>query len=788
VISVRREIHLNFGWQFGIFESEHLKGVYENLTEVHIPHQVVDLPMNHFDQRLYEGMYTYTKDMMIDMKDQKKILRLKFEGVGHKTDLYINLKHVGTHLGGYTPFEFDIETYIKFGKINHIMVIVDTHENKEIPPFGGSMDYLAYGGIYREVLLQVLDLYHIQDVFVETDGTSDLKVHIKTSKNTGQLKVKIERKIEDTFVTQFNQNYDVVHSNTVLYVTLDNLMLWDLDAPNLYDISIEYKHESCEDHIQNLRFGIRHIEFKKDGFYLNHRRIKLIGLNRHQSYPYVGYAMPKSAQSEDADQLKFELGCNIVRSSHYPPSRHFLDRCDEIGLLAIEEIAGWQHIGDLAWQELSLKHLRSMVIRDRNHPCVIMWGTRINESPDHHDFYTKTNELARNLDPSRPTGGVRNIQFSEVLEDVYTYNDFSHTGTNEGLAKKKTITKDIPYLVTEFNGHMFPTKSYDNESHRIKHMKRHLDVIHSALYLNNKISGAIGWSMFDYHTHSAFGSGDNVCYHGVLDMFRTPKYASYTYLLNDPKASFMKVLSTMDIGEYPSGNLEDVYVLTSNTSVKLYKNDVYIDTFYKSHKTYPNLLHPPIVINDFIGHSLKDQEHMKTKDANKAKKVFKAITKYGNKLSLKHKLSMLYLMKKYRLTMDDAVKLFFKYTSGWGSTRPSYRFEGYTNDILTHSVTIEQNSNYDLILEKNDKPMIHAHTYDTKRFVIQKVNQHHMVLPYATDIIEIRCEGDIELIGPHQRQLFQGQTAFWIKSKQSGQGRLYIESHEFLLIEEVDIT
>src|SRR5690606_21523157 len=111
----------------------------------------------------------------------------------------------------------------------------------------------------------------------------------------------------------------------------------------------------------SVRFGVRHAQFKDDGFYLNGERLFLRGLNRHQTYPYIGAAAPARLQRKDAEIVRYELGCNVVRTSHYPQSTHFLDRCDEIGLLVFEEIPGWQHIGDEAWQALSLRDVQVMI-------------------------------------------------------------------------------------------------------------------------------------------------------------------------------------------------------------------------------------------------------------------------------------------------------------------------------------------------------------------------------------------------------------------------------------------
>lgn len=124
-------------------------------------------------------------------------------------------------------------------------------------------------------------------------------------------------------------------------------------------------------------------------FYLNGKKLRLRGLNRHQSYPYVGYAAPASMQIFDADILKKELGVNAVRTSHYPQSQDFIRRCDEIGLLVFTEFPGWQHIGDEEWKRQAVQNLKEMIVQYRNHPSIILWGVRINESQDDDVFTGK---------------------------------------------------------------------------------------------------------------------------------------------------------------------------------------------------------------------------------------------------------------------------------------------------------------------------------------------------------------------------------------------------------------
>ena len=133
-------------------------------------------------------------------------------------------------------------------------------------------------------------------------------------------------------------------------------------------------------------------------FYLNGKKLRLRGLNRHQSYPYVGYAAPASMQIFDADILKKELGVNAVRTSHYPQSQDFIRRCDEIGLLVFTEFPGWQHIGDEEWKRQAVQNLKEMIVQYRNHPSIILWGVRINESQDDDVFYRETNRVAHELD------------------------------------------------------------------------------------------------------------------------------------------------------------------------------------------------------------------------------------------------------------------------------------------------------------------------------------------------------------------------------------------------------
>ncbi|MCU0105492.1 hypothetical protein N7603_07455 [Acholeplasma vituli] len=646
---------------------------------------------------------------------------------------------------------------------------------KIFPPFGGVVDYLGYVGIYREVSLIELDPIHIQDVFVYNQEEM-LKIQIELSQ-VSDIELELVNPKNEIVWTQKEQS----SSKFQIEKTLDYILWWDIEHPNLYRLMVKTKTDTL-----SIKFGFRTIEFKDDGFYLNHRKIALRGLNRHQSFPYVGYAMPKSIQRLDADILKYELSLNIVRSSHYPPSKHFIERCDEIGLLLFEELPGWQHIGGEAFIQNGLKAIEEMILRDRNHPSIILWGVRINESGDHKSFYEASNKLAHQLDPSRPTGGVRNFSNSEFFEDVYTYNDFSHTGLNPGVTSKHKVTKAKPYLVTEHNGHMFPTKKFDPESKRVEHALRHLNVLQGAVNPKALMAGAIGWCMSDYNTHKEFGSGDKICYHGVLDMDRLFKTAGYAYQSQGSHKPVMHIASTMQNGEYAGGYLDKVVIFTNMDYIKLYRNDTYIDTYYPNVNMYPHLPHPPVFITDFIGQTLKEKEHMREKDAEATKRILRKIQKDGNHLPLRDQLRMLFLLKKYKMKLSDGVRLFYEYTSGWGSKETIYTFVGYQNDqiVLTDTITSTKTPIYRL--KGNDTLMIEE-TYDVLKLVFEKTDTEGHVLAYAMDGFTVSVSGDIELISPEIDHLHGGSKAIYIRSKQKGEGTLTLTHPDITLVKTIKI-
>ena len=170
----------------------------------------------------------------------------------------------------------------------------------------------------------------------------------------------------------------------------------------------------------------------------------------------------------------------------------------------------------------------------------------------------KGNEIAHKLDPTRQTLGVRNFKNSELLEDIYAYNDFSCDSMKHGLiSPKKVKTQGKPYLVSEYMGHMDPVKQTSDERIKVEVALRHAKVIDDNFKYDN-ICGAIGWCAFDYHTHVDFGSGDHICPHGAYDLYRNPKHTAAIYASQSANDPMLEVISDMKTGDYIEARYCDI--------------------------------------------------------------------------------------------------------------------------------------------------------------------------------------------------------------------------------------
>lgn len=792
-------LYLNDDWLFTEqFEDSLVAPEYpENtLQPVRLPHTCKETPFHYFDESLYQMVSGYRRHLLIPKDWQGKRILLTFEGAAHDSTVFCNGKKVGEHHCGYTAFTVDLTDNVLYGQDNLLCVRLDSRENLNVPPFGYVIDYMTYGGIYRDVRLEVKEKVSLSDIFVHT------AIDFRSSPVTAQItsEITLTESDENVTIRQYympkstaaaQESWRLLCEQTVstdvscdkefsLTATITAPLLWDTEEANLYILKTQllYQDNTILDETET-RFGIREAVFKKDGFYLNGRKLRIRGLNRHQSFPYVGYAMPKSMQRLDADLLKKELGLNAVRTSHYPQSHYFLERCDELGLLVFTEFPGWQHIGDDAWKAQAVANAEDMIRQYRNHPSIILWGIRINESPDDDAFYEKTNAVAHKLDPSRPTGGVRAMKKSHLLEDVYTYNDFLHDGEMPGCDPKKKVTSDMekPYLISEYNGHMYPTKAFDNEERRSEHAIRHANVL-DAVAGQPDIAGSFGWCMFDYNTHKDFGSGDRICYHGVMDMFRNPKLAANIYACEQEQTPVLEITSSMDIGEHPGCNRGNIYILSNADSVKMYKNDRFIKEYLPGMSPYKHLKHGPILIDDFIGDSFAQNERFRPKHAKEITDAMNLVARGSlNHIPKRLYLTALKLLLIYHIDFAEVTRLYTKYIGDWGGTATVYRFDAIKDGKVIKSVTKEPVREIRLEAEADHTILTEQHSYDVALVRIRAVDDHGNVLPFYQEPVRLITEGDISIIGPDTIALQGGMGGTYVKSLgRSGQGALMLQS------------
>ena len=816
--TMSKRFYLNNDWYFAEDWDK------PEFRQVRLPHTCKELPLHYFDEQEYQMLCGYAREVFVPEEWQGSVLLLTFEGAAHQATVYVNGLEAGVHNCGYTAFTLDISKLVKYGESNQVAVKLDTRESLDIPPFGFVVDYLTYGGIYRDVYLDVKPPTYIKEVFVRTGRkAADSYVLFTEIDLGGEMPEESQRmKIRQSIRKHGEKEFTELGVSSALAVVtkfeMDDVVEWSPDAPQLYDVKTELiavgeatadeattgadaaadtdavtdaptadaDAETTDELIDVVvtTMGFREAEFRKDGFYLNGEKYKIRGLNRHQSYPYVGYAMPDSMQKRDADILKHELGLNAVRTSHYPQSQAFIDRCDEVGLLVFTELPGWQHIGGKAWKEQAIENVKEMVLQYRNHPSIILWGVRINESVDDEEFYERTNATAHILDPTRQTGGVRCYKKGTFQEDVFTYNDFSHRGSNAGVEKKSHVTSDKnkAYLITEYNGHMYPTKAFDDEDQKLSHALRHANVLEDAA-AEEDIAGTFGWCMFDYNTHKDFGSGDRICYHGVMDMFRNPKLAAAVYASQQDETPVLEVSSSMDIGEHAGGNRGDVYIFTNADSVKMYKNGHLIKEYVPDHGSrsrYGHLAHPPILIDDYIGDTLEIGEQMPHAQAADISKLLNETARYGlYDLPKTAYAKAGRVLLKYRMNLSDMTELYTKYIGGWGGASTIFEFAAIKDGQEVKRISKAPVEKKVLYAEADRMLLQEGKSYDVAAVRIRLVDEYGNTLPFANDPVTLKAEGAVELIGPDILSLQGGMGGTYVRTTgEEGEGRLTIRTPE----------
>jgi beta-galactosidase len=544
---------LNSNWLFG---GQYMAGSESSFYDdsgfalVTVPHTVVPLSWRDWDADSWQQMWIYRRHFtggpLLSTRRPGNRIVVQFDGVMVNATVVINNRTVSTHQGGYLPFSAELTGHVTSGD-NLLAVLVDAN-CMPVPPMSygagpATIDFFQPGGIYRDVRLRVLPQAFMSDMFaLPTDVlTSQRRVDVECTIDSalpthadGTLLIELFDGAKQVTAQAAPVSLDTpgVTAMKLSLTGLGDITLWSPDNPKLYTVQATLAFPGVGSHVLTRRIGFRDASFQPDGFYLNGERLQLFGLNRHQLYPYVGMAMPPRVQRRDAEILKNELNCNMVRCSHYPQSPHFLDACDELGLLVWEEAPGWHLVNTSpGWRDLVVQNVRDMVRRDRSRPSVIIWGTRLNETPDLPGLWAATRQAAAQLDGSRPSSGaMARHEIPGWDEDVFAYNDYSHD-LELGEALLKPPFPGLPYLVTEAVGvdewkpHRFAWT--DSPSQLVQQAVLHGQA-QSLAHSDPSYSGMLGWAAFDYASPEGLDP-ESVKWAGVMDGFRIPKPGAAIY-------------------------------------------------------------------------------------------------------------------------------------------------------------------------------------------------------------------------------------------------------------------
>lgn len=605
----------NGGWLFG---GRYVRGAAEpgcadsGFTQITLPHTVTPLSWADWDPASWEGVWIYRKHFAARPAGHRRVFA-DFDGVMSDATVVLNGTTVATHRGGYLPFSAELTGALRPGD-NVLAVVVDSRW-LPVPPAGhpggaASIDFLQPGGIYRDATLRVVPEVFLADVFAKPVRvlSSDRMVVVQATIDAatapaGPIQVSVELLDGARPLVRTAQPVTLAAPGrlaaALTLAGLGEITLWSPESPKLYQVRVTLTTAAGEQHAVTVRTGFRQADFRADGFYLNGERFPIFGLNRHQLFPYTGMAAPARLQRRDAEILRTELNCTMVRCSHYPQSPHFLDACDELGLMVWQEAPGWAYVGGAAWQDIVVQNVRDMVVRDRNRPSVIVWGTRLNETANHRQLYARTRQLARDLDGTRPTSGAMTRRSARGwAEDVFGYDDYRHF---PGPVTLKPPVPGVPYLVSEAVGAITGAPAYrwtDPGPVHSTQARLHALVHHTAR-ARPGYAGLLAWCGIDYASYN----GGNRIWRGlktpgVLDTFRVAKPAAAIYRTQlDPRGRPLIVPVfrwESGPGAPAHGPGADAMIATNCERLEIFAGPDHIATGLPDRARFGGLAYPPV--------------------------------------------------------------------------------------------------------------------------------------------------------------------------------------------------
>ncbi|MDO5751974.1 discoidin domain-containing protein, partial [Arthrobacter sp.] len=582
---------------------------------VNLPHNIkFNTPE---DVTEYLGAAWYRKKFTVGDETAGKKISIDFEAAMQKAEVWLNGVKIATHVGGYTPFSMDVTDKLLPGE-NLIAVRIDTRPNADWGPGRTGVDFRYFGGLYRDVTMTLTDRVHITDavaknevagggLFITTPtvdpASSTVQVRTDVQNDTAAgTSVKVKTEILDAANqvvatgTSTAQQLGAASSTTVQQqFTVSNAKLWHPNSPNLYHARVSVLSDGVESDQLTEQFGIRKIEWRHEGLFINGVRFKAIGTNKHQEIYGLGNAVPNTSIYEDVKRVK-DAGFDFIRTSHYPNDPAFYDAADKLGVLVLNSMTGWQTFNNTtAFKENSYQELRDMIRRDRNHPSVIAWETSLNESNYSDEWAQKTNSIAHEEYPG-------NQMFTAGWKDNFDI----FVGASQHDIRDTKNPK--PILISEWGDWDYggnsstsrvPRENYDfsNETRNsLSQAANHQEGLNANLGMDWFSADAL----WDFADMSGYNPGASLM--GVTDYYRIPKFG--TYLFKSQRNADV-VIPGVDSGPmafiantWSSNSPTSVKVFSNAEQVRLFKNGTLVATQSPdTGKDTANLPHPPFTFN-----------------------------------------------------------------------------------------------------------------------------------------------------------------------------------------------
>lgn len=630
-------VSFNQNWEFqkSLPKAKSYQPISKQWQVVNLPHTPKLEPLLVNDQ--WQGIAFYRKSFSAEHNWQDKTLYLRFEGAMKVAKVWLNGTLLGEHLGGYLPFTFDITDTVSFSKENELLVELNNKDNYVTGPKPlHLLDFNTYGGLYRDVNLLVKPPIHISDEMqtamparggqlisteVKPDRTAIVKIQTdirNASAKNSDIKLKHTLYFEQQKIAEVADKQATKANDNTLFTSTINVpkpRLWHPDTPHLYTLVTEVLVEEKRVETVTNRVGIRTFRFnEKHELLINGKKTFLRGVNRHQEYPHVGYATSAEADYRDAYLIK-SAGFDYVRLSHYPHSKGFMKAADELGLVLIDAVLGWQYYSPLPeFEQQIYQTCRDMIRRDRNHPSVLAWECSLNEASMPEHFVNQMKEIVEEELPGSFSAGWQD-QYDIYLQarqhrlqhyktptqpyNVSEYGDWEYYAQNAGLNQDawgdlKEEERTSRQLISSGERRLIQQATNLQEAHN--------DNLNTPAYSDGY------WVMFDYNR----GYADDLEASGIMSIFRQPKYSYYFYQsqrsphqMSDKYQSGPMVYIASD---WTSESATQIRVYSNTQQVSLYLNGKLIETARPAKTEISgNLAYPPFYFElpKFIAGELK---------------------------------------------------------------------------------------------------------------------------------------------------------------------------------------